>query len=340
MMQSKQFITISLLSLVFYTIDAMNEYQPKTLSSDSQILINATLQNQLGELDQRLLPLMVYDAPLRLKKLISLNDSFYELFPKKVLLAGDPGTGKKTIALGIAAKYGFNIEIKDSNCLRENEITNLGRQFRSNYKPHVIVLHNINDDNAQAVINLISEIYTTRHKIIGTTNSLENLSEKFLEKFKTRFQIPLPSHESRKNIIRYYIEKNYLDSTPQMIKYIAKKTDSFKRADLELLVRNIAKFTNKRCGKLEIDEKSTISNDDFACALTMFKPMLKNPYSDYLTIIANEVKDKWPQLIMIAAQLIDYKLQSRRRHVVDVIDFETIQQTNGIIDKIYKCNIL
>ena len=243
--------------------------------------------------------------------------------PKGILLYGPPGTGKTLLAKAVATEIGANfIAIKGpeifSKYFGESEKT-IREIFRKakQVAPSVIFFDEIDAIAPRRGIGFHSEIYdsivnqllaemdgiTTRGDVvvIAATNRPDILDPALLRpgRFDRIIYIPPPDYESRLEILK--IKTRNVPLAPDVnLEEIAKITEGYSGADLELLVKEAAlnaldklynkvkeKYNNEEEALKELEKMDIkITMEDFKAALEKVKPSITKEMENYYKTFA------------------------------------------------------
>lgn len=186
--------------------------------------------------------------------------------PRGILFSGKPGTGKSKLAEAIATevkKCGKNVSffVETGACLSKY-VGETERRIRDIFKkakataPSIIFLDEIDgigrkrncdgsSGNAMYTIltTLLTEInHLPRGKVllVAATNCFQNLDPALIRKgrFDDVFTIPMPNHQARQDILRYYFQKMNFELNIADLEVLANETENFAGCDLEALVED------------------------------------------------------------------------------------------------------
>ncbi len=183
--------------------------------------------------------------------------------PKGLLLYGVPGTGKTLLAKAIASNSNANfISIKGAELLSkwagesEKTIREVFRKARQ-IAPCIvffdefdaIALQRKTDrDSINSTDKMMSQILTEMDGIenldgvivIGATNRIDLIDEALLRpgRFDRIIEIPIPTVESRRQIVKIHLKNKPLDEKTVTIERILKLTDGFTGAQIEGMIND------------------------------------------------------------------------------------------------------
>ena len=156
--------------------------------------------------------------------------------------------------------------------------------------PHIIILDEINiltdklanandtdRDMAVALWQIIDELKGTPHKLIATANTVDKLPAPLKDRFaRATFEIPLPSLDTRKAIIKYWLKdiNYYHEDESTVINFIANHTHSFSARMLKSIIEIANEYAAIR--STQFDEcTDTILIEDARRALIEMKKSAK-----------------------------------------------------------------
>lgn len=183
--------------------------------------------------------------------------------PKGLLLYGMPGTGKTLLAKAIASNSNANfISIKGAELLSkwagesEKAIREVFRKARQ-ISPCIIFFdefdaialrRNKEREGTDSTAKMMSQILTEMDGIenldgvivIGATNRIDLIDDALLRpgRFDRVIEIPVPTSESRRQIVKIHLKKKPLDEKTVTIDRILKLTDGFTGAQIEGMINH------------------------------------------------------------------------------------------------------
>jgi transitional endoplasmic reticulum ATPase len=183
--------------------------------------------------------------------------------PKGLLLYGIPGTGKTLIAKAVASNSNANfISIKGAELLSkwvgesEKAIQEVFRKARQ-IAPCIVFFDEFDSialqrkterEGSDSTAKMMSQILTEMDGIenldgvfvIGATNRIDLIYEALLRpgRFDRIIEIPVPTVESRRQIVKIHLKKKPLDEKTVTIDRILKLTDGFTGAQIEGMINH------------------------------------------------------------------------------------------------------
>lgn len=183
--------------------------------------------------------------------------------PKGLLLYGMPGTGKTLLAKAIASNSNANfISIKGAELLSkwagesEKAIRDVFRKARQ-IAPCIIFFdefdaialrRNKEREGTDSTAKMMSQILTEMDGIenldgvivIGATNRIDLIDDALLRpgRFDRVIEIPVPTSESRRQIVKIHLKKKPLDEKTVTIDRVLKLTDGFTGAQIEGMINH------------------------------------------------------------------------------------------------------
>nr|WP_261377849.1 CDC48 family AAA ATPase [Candidatus Nitrosocosmicus arcticus] len=183
--------------------------------------------------------------------------------PKGLLLYGMPGTGKTLLAKAIASNSNANfISIKGAELISkwagesEKAIREVFRKARQ-LSPCIIFFdefdaialrRNKEREGTDSTAKMMSQILTEMDGIenldsvivIGATNRIDLIDDALLRpgRFDRVIEIPVPTRESRRQIVKIHLKKKPLDEKTVTIDRILKLTDGFTGAQIEGMINH------------------------------------------------------------------------------------------------------
>lgn len=187
--------------------------------------------------------------------------------PKGVLLYGPPGTGKTSIARAIAgeadaafvsASASEFVEVYvgvGPQRIRELFAQAEQERLKEKRKYAIIFIDEIDAiggkrgaEQSSEYRNTLNELLNqmdgfeknTHITVIAATNTPNSLDSALLRRFERKVEIPLPNETSRRAILQLYLKKTPFTGSQEMVNMIAKKSEKFSGADLELIINEAA----------------------------------------------------------------------------------------------------
>ena len=206
--------------------------------------------------------------------------------PRGLIFQGPPGTGKTLFAKAIAGECGYDFNVAFSNELSENTLDTLKKAFekaeaksKKDKKPALIYIDELDKlvytDNYGQLVDkeareaarfLLQKLDETKNKnrvlIIASTNNYDRIPRALLRsgRFDKKFLISFPDAESRRDILKFYINSHPLFADIN-INALALKTAGMSGADLKTLINNtLLEYITKK-DKLELDDFIKIINE-------------------------------------------------------------------------------
>ncbi len=209
--------------------------------------------------------------------------------PKGLLLYGLPGTGKTLLAKAVASNSNANfISIKGAELLSkwagesEKAIQEVFRKARQ-MAPCIIFFDEFDaialqrkderkgtDSSAKIMSQILTEMDGMESLegviVIGATNRIDLIDDALLRpgRFDRIIEIPVPTVESRRQIVKIHLKKKPLDEKTVSIDRILKLTDGFTGAQIEGMINHasilaLRDFLNKHRKFETIDVNTTNS---------------------------------------------------------------------------------
>jgi transitional endoplasmic reticulum ATPase len=229
--------------------------------------------------------------------------------PNGMLLYGPPGCGKTFFAKNLAVEVGFNFMLITPSYLKSKWVNetqeNIAKMFEEAEKnaPTIIFIDEINEllpnrlsdsheMSKSAVNEMLAQMDRTGEKgifIIGATNYPQLIDPAMLRagRLDKKFYLPPPDLDARKQMFEMYLMERPLDFG---ISYeqLARITENFVSADIELLVNDTARIalkTKKRISMGLLEEvigkaKPSVSLDELKKYFEAHVKMQGNKDSD------------------------------------------------------------
>jgi AAA+ superfamily predicted ATPase len=243
------------------------------------------LEVQQDEVNMAAVDNIIAYSPQALKDVIRAyehenRDMFSDQLPRSILLLGDPGVGKSTLARGIAIKaklpYHFIECSLIGNEYKNSGTKNLERIFdpilKSN-RQEAVILDEINaltdkhgnehdaDKNMATALWQIMDRIKNKKKftpIIATANSNDKMPEPLKDRFATTmFSISLPDKKMRASIAQYYLGQAQVAYKQSILSHIAGKTNY-----------SSGRFIEDACKKIIFNAKLRILNTNNTLTIT------------------------------------------------------------------------
>ena len=269
--------TVNNKGLVIYNISTQNG----RYGDDNE---RESFQSIITDLNERNIDTLFYKDDIK-EELINYIDSFFKnraiyekrniAFKTGILLYGEPGTGKSSLANAIASKYGLNIVLVNISTFDKLDVQTLTSCFNADDKTYLCLLedidtlYNINregeetvDKDDKKVINKLLQFLDSNSSpdnviFVATTNYVEKLDDALLRegRFGKKFYIgPITEVEARKMIKSF-------DCTDEMMENILSKIedkDHINQSKLQGLI--LDEFKNQELG---IEAKSGKENNSY-----------------------------------------------------------------------------
>jgi transitional endoplasmic reticulum ATPase len=224
--------------------------------------------------------------------------------PRAAILFGPPGTGKTTFAKGVAGRLGWPfVEIFPSRLASDGphgRPAALREVFEQvSHLEHVVLFIDEVDEIAssraarkdtEGVVNeLLKAIPVFRGQdgrlLICATNSVRDLDQAFLRPGRFDFVIPIgpPDTTAREALLDRFVRA--ITTLPVDVEGVARETDRFTTADIELVARKAAQASFERAVAEGRDSPAT--TDDFLIAARTVRPTLS---ADQLREFAEDIE--------------------------------------------------
>lgn len=258
--------------------NALKDVSPSALK-EFQIQKPTTMWSEIGGLDTVKEELAeMTEWPLNYPELYDLADIRP---PKGILLYGPPGTGKTLLAKAVASNSNANfISIKGAELLSkwagesEKAIREVFRKAKQT-TPCIIFFDEIdaitrarssNIGGSDASEKMMSQLLTEMDGIenlngiivLGATNRVDLLDEALLRpgRFDRVIEIPIPTTDSRKQIIEIHLRKKPLDKRTVSLDSLLKLTDGLTGAQIEGFINHASTLALreflKNCNKFKL----------------------------------------------------------------------------------------
>ncbi len=199
------------------------------------------------------------------------NSSYYQelgaRIPKGILLYGPPGTGKTSIARAIAGEADAAFVSASASEFIEmyvgvgpqriRELFEKAEQERiqGNFSHAIVFIDEIDAIGGKRSGEMSSEYRNTLnellnqmdgfHKnsaitVIAATNTPTSLDAALLRRFERKVEIGLPDEKNRYEILKLYVQKIRFAGSDDVLHALAKKSERFSGAELELVVNEAA----------------------------------------------------------------------------------------------------
>lgn len=239
-------------------------------------------------IDEKLANILISQAPEQIKRVLSdlkSNNNSVGNRSIKLLLHGQPGTGKSMLALAIARVANRECTVIHGSSIgneyQHSGAQNIKRCFEEAIRkntPQVIIIEEINNlvnhynSDKQMDKNIVTELWLMLDKVennpnilvIGTANDIK----KSPEQIKSRFgeyvvQIHKPdTDEKRRSILKYYLDFYDHSCGNNILIKAVKKIDSFVPRQIKQVVTVAASIARYRD-----NNKIVISSDDLDKAI-------------------------------------------------------------------------
>lgn len=206
------------------------------------------------------------------------NPEEYEKYgvtiPNGMLLFGPPGCGKTFFAKHFAEEVGFNFMLIKPSSLKSRYVNatqeNIAKMFleAEENAPTIIFIDEMNElvpnrdsevhEMAKSAVNeMLSQMDRTGEKgifIIGATNYPHMIDPAILRagRLDKKFYLSPPDFEARKSMFEMYLKSRPIDFGMDYEK-LAKLTDNYVAADIELLVNDASRNALKLKGRISME---------------------------------------------------------------------------------------
>lgn len=194
--------------------------------------------------------------------------------PNGMLLYGPPGCGKTFFAKHFAEEVGFNFMLIKPSSLKSRFVNatqeNIAQMFKDAEEnaPTIIFIDEINElvpnrdsdvhEMARSAVNeMLAQMDRTGEKgvfIIGATNYPDMIDSAILRagRLDKKYYIGVPDFDARKQIFELYLRSRPYDFGLDYDK-LAKMTDGYVSADLELIVNDAARLALRQKSKISMN---------------------------------------------------------------------------------------
>lgn len=242
-------------------------------------------------LDPFLVDELISNSPLKLQRIVrnlksrQENNDLRRYIPHCIVLLGEPGVGKSTLAQAIAQYCSINSTIV--------ELTNLHDQFKDSGSGslnqllirvkdltdlHILILNemqclvkkrNNNDFDEEAAKTLWSALDEFEHMpnilVIGTANEIKNLPKQLLSRLSNSiFKIEFPKDSERKRIMQYYLsivpKHVTVNIDDNQLERLVKKTAYLAGRDLQKVVEEAWSEVDLNGPQLLDDDQNLVLN--------------------------------------------------------------------------------
>lgn len=230
--------------------------------------------------------ILEHQCPKKISRMTKLMTDYrknHNVIPSMLLLHGESGIGKSTIARGIAAKA--NLACLFIDCLEldtQSVSVNLRKKVEAVMKgknPYVIVFDEIGTilarpkggsrvgyDATKYFLNLTEELCTKNPYacIIGTTNTLNSFPQSTQDRFDDTIEISYPDAHGYEKIVQYYVDKMNFGCDEQLIKTMAESVEGHSGRTIKQLVKKAGLLAY---GRVDDSGPIMLTSEDFLAAL-------------------------------------------------------------------------
>ncbi|KAK7271275.1 hypothetical protein RJT34_27036 [Clitoria ternatea] len=224
-------------------------------------------------------------------------------WPRGLLLYGPPGTGKTSLVRAVVRECGAHLTTISPHTVHRAHAGESERILREAFseasshvalgKPTVIFIDEIDalcgrrDSKREQDVRVASQLFTLMDSnkptlsspgvvVVASTNRVDAIDPALRRsgRFDAEIEVTVPNEEERFQILKLYIKKVPMDSSPDL-KSIAASCNGYVGADLEALCREATMFAIKRSSNMEIDASDfSLSMEDWKNARSVVGPSI------------------------------------------------------------------